>query len=344
MIVETGFKNGYFEVHSMHYVIGSFNIQDFNLTKSFDKLAEIILSENMDVVGIQEVNSKTAVDLLVNALNRRSNLMAEWKGSFPTYPRSRDESGESYAFIWNERRLSLVDVRGKENPRLIENFSIKGIPGQRELLRNPYFARFTAKGHLGGSNFEIRLINTHIRFSKGIRDIECLDTKEQMRKNELDLLVKEILPYCGDIRTGNNMPAYTFLLGDYNLCLDNSGGGSCRIDEIMPGNQKTWKRYYRTVQNLPTSLKRPNSDSAIKDDEDIETEQLTEITDYYSKNYDHFSYDIELEDKMLISPSRVEAVDSLYKKETDRNERLKLYRDKISDHVPIKITVDLTRG
>jgi len=328
----------------MSYIIGSFNIQDFNLTKSFDKLAEIIISENMDVVGIQEVNSKKAVDLLVAALNRRSNLMSEWRGSFPTYPRSRDESGESYAFIWNERRLSLVDVKGKENPRLIENFSIKGVPGQRELLRNPYFARFTAKGHLGGSNFEIRLINTHIRFSKGIRDIECLDTKEQMRKNELDLLVKEILPYCGDIRTGNNMPAYTFLLGDYNLCLDNSAGGACRIEAIMSGNQKTWKRLYKTVQDLPTSLRKPTGDSSVKDDEDIETEQMTEIADYYSRNYDHFSYDLSLEDKMIIRPERVEAVDVLYKSEEDRQERLKQYRDKISDHVPIKITIELTRG
>ena len=49
----------------MSYIIGSFNIRDFNLTKAFDKLAQIILTENMDVVGIQEVNSRMAVEMLV---------------------------------------------------------------------------------------------------------------------------------------------------------------------------------------------------------------------------------------------------------------------------------------
>lgn len=84
----------------MSYVIGSFNIQDFNLTKAFDKLAEIIISENMDVMGIQEVNSKAAVDILVESLNKRSNIMKEWRGSFPTYPRSRDESGEGVLLVY----------------------------------------------------------------------------------------------------------------------------------------------------------------------------------------------------------------------------------------------------
>ena len=329
----------------MSYVIGSFNIRDFNLTKAFDKLAQIILSEKMDVIGIQEVNSKMAVDMLVKELNNRgSNLMCNWKGSFPAYPRSRDESGESYAFIWNDRRLSLVETGNKENPVIIENFLIKGIPGQKELLRNPYFARFTARGHIGGSNFEIRLINTHIRYSKGARDEACLDPEKQMRKNELDLLIKEILPYCGDLRSGNNMPAYTFLLGDYNLCLDNSIGTTYRISDITEGNQKTWKRYYRTVQELPTSLKKPFNDNMRVDDEDIEVDQMTEYGDYYSRNYDHFTYDTRLEDRMVIRPERVDAVDKLYEQEEDRQERLKSYRDKISDHVPIKIVIEMSRG
>ena len=329
----------------MSYVIGSFNIRDFNTTKAFDKLAQIILSENMDVVGIQEVNSRMAVEMLVKELNNRGrNIMTEWKGNFPAYPRSRDESGESYAFVWNDRRLSLADTGQKENPRLIEEFVIRGVPGQRELVRNPYFARFTASGHIGGSNFEIRLINTHIRSSKGSRDVDCLDTKEKMRMNELDLLVKEILPFCGDIRSGNNMPAYTFLLGDYNLCLDAGIGMKYMISEITEGNQKTWKRYYRTVQDLPTSLKKPINDNSVIDDEDVGVAQMTEYGDYYSQNYDHFTYDTRLDDKMSIRSERVEAVDKAYPKEQDKQERLKQYRAKISDHVPIKITIDLTRG
>ena len=69
----------------MSYHIGSFNIRDFNysnqssdgekLKRDFDKIAEIIINEKFDVVAVQEVNSRSAIEHLTNVLNRRKNLM-----------------------------------------------------------------------------------------------------------------------------------------------------------------------------------------------------------------------------------------------------------------------------
>lgn len=325
----------------MSYVIGSFNVQKFKNGKDLDKIAKIILSEKMDVVGIQEVFSEMAVRLLTDSLKRRS-VGQEWKYSVSTRPGG--DKGEYYAYIWNERRLSLVSIPNKENPVVVERFSIKNVPGQRRLVRDPYFARFTAANHRGGANFEIRLVNTHIRFGKGAKDAACLATEKQMRINEFNLLIQDIIPYCGDIRTGNFMPAYTFLLGDYNLCLEDGKFGTYKISEITHGRPRwTGTKMYRTVQTLPTSLKRPADETTLSDDEEEnETENMTEAGDIYSQNYDHFSYDIELDNKLDIRPDRVEAVDKAYADIEDKQERLRNYRKRISDHVPVKISVELT--
>lgn len=326
----------------MSYIIGSFNVQKFKNGKDLDKIAEIILSEKIDVVGIQEVFSEMAVRLLVDSLKRRS-VGQVWNYSVSTRPGG--DKGEYYAYIWNERRLSLVSIPNKENPVVVERFSIKNVPRQKRLVRNPYFARFTAANHRGGSNFEIRLVNTHIRFGKGAKDAACIANEKQMRINEFNLLIQDILPYCGDIRSGNFMPAYTFLLGDYNLCLEDGKFGAYKISEITYGRPKlSGTKSYRTVQKLPTSLKRPTEDTTLSDDEEEnEAENMTESDDFYSQNYDHFSYDLDLDNKLTICPDRVEAVDLAYADIEDKQERLSNYRKKISDHVPVKITVDFSR-
>ena len=47
-----------------------------------------------------------------------------------------------------------------------------------------------------------------------------------------------------------------------------------------------------------------------------------------------------LEDKLELLPQRVEAIDLAYN-HIDKQERLKDYRNDISDHVPIKITIEI---
>ena len=54
-----------------------------------------------------------------------------------------------------------------------------------------------------------------------------------MRKNELDTVVKSIYVKEADKRYGNNMPAYTFILGDYNLNLESSMASWPYVDESI---------------------------------------------------------------------------------------------------------------
>ena len=60
----------------MSYIIGSFNLRDFNysnssndgtdekLNRNFDKIAKIILNENFDVIALQEINAPSALNHL----------------------------------------------------------------------------------------------------------------------------------------------------------------------------------------------------------------------------------------------------------------------------------------
>ena len=62
-------------------------------------------------------------------------------------------------------------------------------------------------------------------------------------------------------------------------------------------------------------------------------------TDIYSQNYDHFSYDTDYEANQGISflAVRVEPLDST-------REALEQYRKEVSDHVPIKLVIELKSG
>ena len=350
----------------MGYVIGSFNLRDFNLqaktrdcklvseqgtkevSRKFEKIADIIIGEKFDVVAIQEANAEIAIKHLTTLLNRRKNMLMEWDYRFdtPRAPRSarhnvtsRYKDVEGYAFIWNIKRLSLLEVKNKDNPRIINQYKIKDVIGQTDLLRDPYFIRLTAKGIYGGSFFEIRLVNTHIRYAKSSLDNFCMDSPKQMRINEFKMLVEDVLTHCTDLRTGENMPAYTFLLGDYNLCLSNSITG---IREETKVAAKGYNRTFKTVQEKATSLKKPCEREDIRDENEDEDDNLVMLLeeDYYANNYDHFTYEAKYEKQIQLNSSRVDAVDIYYRQENNSQTRLKMYRAEISDHVPIKMNMD----
>ena len=127
------------------------------------------------------------------------------------------------------------------------------------------------------------------------------------------------------------MPAYTILMGDYNLCISGPG------PKISPEIPITSTRTLKTVQTEKTSL-RALSESDNEDAESVEDRDvidLTRSTDYYSRNYDHFSYEVTLEQSLHLKSSRVEALGKYY------NNDLEAYRREISDHVPIKLTLNL---
>ncbi len=71
----------------MSYLIESFNIRDFNFSntssdgenvkRDFNKIADIIIKENFDIVAIQEINAEIAIKHLTDILNMHKNLMHE---------------------------------------------------------------------------------------------------------------------------------------------------------------------------------------------------------------------------------------------------------------------------
>lgn len=310
----------------MGYHIGSFNIRDFNFSnqsrdgekigRDFEKIAEIIIKEKFDVVAIQEVNAEIAIKHLTNVLNKNKNLTIEWEYCYGAPLPGKTKDPEGYAFIWNNKRLRLLEVPRNNNPRLYQD------AGGLSLLRPPFYARFTARGMFGGSNFELRLLNVHIRDA----------VKGEDRIKEFDVLVKQILPRCCDHQevsmAGEIMPAYTFILGDYNICLNKEARAQFRVDSITESAYTGKRRYYKTVQEEPTSLRMPGNQKTIEE--------------CYANNYDHFTYEINLIEKMRLSERRVEGL-SYYKSEKCPLEQLERYRKSVSDHVPICMEIDLKR-
>lgn len=310
----------------MSYHIGSFNIRDFNyssqdskgesIKRDFEKISEIIISEKFDVIAIQEVNSESAIKHLTNVLNKRKNLFREYDFAFGGDMPTHSKDPERYGFIWNIKRFRLLDVPNKKNPMYYIN------AGGVNLQRPPYYARFTSRGMLGGSNFELRLVNIHI-----------LDADRELDKiNEFDVLVRNVLPRICDhqqlSRSCEMMPAYTILLGDYNICLNKGNRAEFKIERITQTNYTGKNRSYITVQEKPTSLR-------------VANEQQT-IEECYANNFDHFTYEDDLEARLRISDiNRVDALEKYFNSEKTPSEKLSSYREKVSDHVPIIMNFDL---
>lgn len=310
---------------TMSYYIGSFNIRDFNfanrssdnerIQRDFDKIAEIIIKEKYDVVGIQEVNAEIAVKHLTNVLNRHKTIFCEWAYRYGAPIARNTKDPEGYAFIWNVKRLRLLDMGNKQNPTYYV------AAGASQLLRPPYYARFTARGMIGGSNFELRLVNVHIRDA----------IHEADRIKEFDVLVKQVMPRCCDQRglsvLNECMPVYTILLGDYNLPLNKGERAIFKINRITMTNYTGRNRFYVTEQEEKTSLRKVGYQQSIDE--------------CYANNYDHFTYEFALSQKLKLKPQRVEALGKYFPEKMDATDKLSTYREKVSDHVPISLKIEM---
>lgn len=312
----------------MSYHIGSFNLRDFNfsntssdgsqekLKRNFEKIAKIIIEEKFDVVALQEINAPLPLEYLTRILNASKTPLREYDYRFGAdMPHKQGfKDPERYGFIWNTKRLRLIKPRRGANPGYYENAGALG------LIRPPYYGRFTARGMLGGSNFELRIVNTHIRDA----------SREEDRIKEFDVLVKQVLPRICDHQEisedGEIITAYTFLMGDYNLELNKSERSIYKIKAVTTTNYTGRTRGYRTVQEELTSLKQPNDQESIED--------------CYASNFDHFTYEVDLDTKLVLIPQRIEPLNKYYSGTADPADKLKEYRAEVSDHVPIKLTVD----
>lgn len=298
---------------SMGYRIGSFNCLSFGMaaTKDINTFVDIISQENFDIIALQEMHGPNALKRILNRLNPN-----KWQGQ-AAYEGSRND----YAFIWNKKRIALAKTRNGNNPYIYKNYSVDRKAGQEDLLRDPYFARFIPIGG-GAPRIEIRIINAHIRYSKGKPDDSSDENSPgaiQKRKNEFDILTKSIYAKEADNRYGNNRPSYTILLGDYNLNKEESNLGSPYLPvipiEVVDGKRR---KIIVTEQIKASTLKRP------KDFDDPEQYG-------YANNFDHFTYD---EIRFSTITKTCDVIDAYCERD------FKKYRQEVSDHLPIVLDIE----
>ena len=313
----------------MSYRIGSFNMfkfqayrSDDNIKKDIAKIAEIIRTEKFDIVALQEIFSETAMRILLKYLG------PSWDGRWEQPYYASSSAAEGYAFIWNKMRFKLAatslddgNIRVAE-PHVFYQYKLDRTKWQEKLIRDPYYGRFTP---LALPKCEFRLINAHIMFSRNSQHSEDNPLGDvRMRRNEHSILAEALYPKIADKVYGNNCVGYTILLGDYNLNHpESSAYGAWLQEEFIIQDGRAIKRI-KTVQTDLTTLRTPSEDPEEVDDGQI-----------WANNYDHFSYDANrFEGKGIgMKSSRVNSV--VYC--SDYKEHRKI----ISDHVPIKLDVEL---
>lgn len=312
----------------MSYKIGSFNLLDFNLKsdeeskKNFEKISEIIIKENFDILVVQELLAPFAMKTLVDVLNKNRKFNQQWCYCYGDSKSRNEHKNEYPSFIWNAKRIELLHLENKQNPITIDNIQIKDAPGQTRFLRFPVMARFKPLKR----DFEIRLINIHIRSSKGSRDFGVEFGEKAMRMNEFNTLAKYVLTKMTDqVSPLSTKTAYTFLVGDYNINLWRDGYDYPCIpigDVIFATERNGNQRPIKTIQDKKTSLKK------IDDDQEI-------TEDIYANNFDHFSFDVNKTEHVIWDSSeRIEVVEKYYNKD------LRKYRYEVSDHVPIFVEIN----
>ena len=315
----------------MAYRFGSFNMYKFSfrsdneIKKDIDLIAQIIYEQQFDIVALQEVFSKNALDLLLRKLGGH-----KWQGAWDSPNSFSSIAAEGYAFIWNKTRMRLSTTVLPDGstrvfkPHIYNQYRVDKSLGQRQLIRNPYYARFEP---LNGAFCEFRLLNVHIMFAKSNSTNDILNVGAvSLRKREFDILTKSLYLSIADKVYGNNRPSYTIILGDYNLNLPTSGAKSSFINEIVEVDNGGKIRKLVTVQHELTTLKSSSSE---------DTYEVSQNSSYWANNFDHFSFDYERFSGLEINTGRVNTVKKYCKDDYELHRRI------ISDHVPVTLDINL---
>lgn len=307
----------------MGYIIGSFNLRKLSNTekKDLNIIAQIIKGENMTIVALQEVFREEAVVMLVNALGR-----LEWDYAWEK-PMHIDSSNatEGYAYVWQKRFLKRVEtIDAKNNKRIFKpriNYQYRKF-GYSELLRPPYYGRFTPSGLIGGNEMELRLMNVHLRFTGNEEKFNIL-----ARKHEFQILTEALLPKIQNKVYGTQYNTYTLIMGDYNLNIPNGINSSPFLNDLVFVSDSNYKQI-RVVTKV-------DQKTTLKADQE---QPFENTADRYANNYDHFTFDESMYGKCEIVQCR--RVDG----EHYTNDNFAEYRRLISDHMPIVIEIDIRGG
>lgn len=328
------------------YRIGSFNLRDFNfsnrtaegesISRDFHRIADIIRKEKFDVVAIQEVNAESPLKYLKDILNMAKSPVSEWAYAYSGSVSTATNDPEGYAFLWNRRRLRLAESKSNGVTRTFSPRISKRC--RTNLDRLPYYGRFTPQGLPGGSYFEIRLICVHTHYGRNTRQ------DQEMRKRELDSLLKEIYPQISTRVYKDAMPSYTILLGDYNVELwrDWKDTLTRRKDflylhddrEFLKADQKTGVAVADKWDNM--RVKTAQYEFSTLKEKEPEEDDPKRVRGY-SHDYDHFSFneDAFAASNVKVRVRRIDAVRKYY------GDDFAAYRKAISDHVPIVMTIEL---
>lgn len=342
------------------YKIGSLNIQKLGrnsmLKKDLQQVANLIMDNELDLIAIQEISSKEALKKLLicmdgtileegvsavsNARDAYAYRTRNWESRWakPISQVGGKSAEEGYAFIWKKSRIELpINRRGDQSePDIYMNGG--------KLIRPPFYGRFI----VSACNAEIRLINTHIVFSKKPNEDEVHEEEEssvtnyEERVREYKVLANEIYQrvYASNIGTRQIL---TFILGDYNLCLEGSNSADKKaIMSVEVARYEYGNHVIKTIQEQKTTIR----GKSRKDPDKVYYGE-----DNLANNYDHFSYEEKLEESVGIEGKRIDAADifqgvyqTMESSEGNvlRNE-YEAYREKISDHLPIVMTLNISK-
>lgn len=342
------------------YRIGSFNIQKLGrnsmLKKDLKQIANLIKDNRIDIVAIQEISSREALKEIMLCLDgavicEKTSAVSNARDAYTIETRNWESrwakpisniggksAEEGYAFIWMKNRIGLpMNRRGKPSePDIYLNGG--------KLIRPPFYGRFI----ISSCNAEIRLINTHIIFKKAPSEDDSFEEEQSMvtdyeeRISEYKILANEIYQRVYSTKIGTRQ-ILTFILGDYNLCL--AGSSSSDQRSIMPEDVARYeygRHTIKTIQNQKTTIRgksRKDPDRIFYGEENL------------ANNYDHFSYEEKLEESVGIEGGRIDAANVFQVKYQTmeandggifRNE-YEAYREKISDHLPIMMTLHISK-
>ena len=334
----------------MSYKIGSFNVRNLSFGAStrrdLDMMADII--REFDIIALQEVLSEgkilqgpTPNDVSGQAkaceYSLKSRLGDNWdmcwldpQTDSKWYPYIGDDSrGEGYAFMWRKDKFACpVNAYGKVvRPRIIHQYKTDSSKGEMRLIRDPGYGRFQL---IGMQNAEIRLITTHIVYKKPSED-NLSKTVDHgvyvMRQNEFNVLARNIYTSISEDHNDINCSVpYTIILGDYNLNLPESGAGSPYVSKVMVINKQK--------NILDTTIQLAPNGSYIIHTMQSDLSTINKDADNYASNYDHFTFDEHTRSSVVQgTPHRINAV--------ERVGDYKTYKEKISDHIPIMLEIDL---
>ena len=331
----------------MSYKIGSFNVRNLSFAAGKERLDYIAdLIKEFDIVALQEVLSEgkmlegaqvnnPAGQLTAYENSLRFRLGDNWDMCWldphtdsKWYPYlGNDSRGEGYAFLWKKDKFRCpINEYGKEiRPRIYRQYKTDSSKGEMRLIRDPAYGRFQI---VNMPNAEIRLITTHIVYSKPSADnlSKAIDHGAAlMRQREFEVLARNVYTRINaDHNDINCNVPYTILLGDYNLNLPGSMAKSPYVRPIVVLDSQNnilpiYEMEEKGVMRIRTFQK--------------ELSTINDAGDGYSNNYDHFTYDDHAGDNIVQgTPHRLDAVERLGNHKT--------YKEKVSDHIPVMLEID----